>query len=269
MDCRRVLRRISLYSDRRLTPEEQSRVALHLETCVSCRQEFASFAAAMEAIGSLDRQPAAPGGWDRLRAEIEARGQVARPTWQAVFATPAGLAVSAAAMLALAVSLVVLQPGARRHQEALSPSTSPPAVTGFTGPRTQTPSSSALPSVQGGTPRGATPAALSESANATVAKADGPPSSPARRKRMAIVRPNAPAVRPMASDMASDYLEPDPEPSARSSRETVYASESSDPDSVSREVAQMVSTGLAPLVDAADSRDPLYWITDVDTEEWL
>lgn len=260
MNCRRVQRRISLFLDDRLSSGECADVAAHLLSCDSCRSSCEEIRGALAALSVLERAEPADDGWQRLLPLLEqphgarrtARG-TPKPVW-------AGLA-AAAVLAVIAGSALLLRPVPVDHT-ASAPA--PPAATATKVPEAALrPAPRTMAEPQTADARPVTAGSQGEVNPTRPVQSKGRLRAPAAvdsrpRTIASAVRSQATAPAPVRS-LAG--LEPDPEFVA-------YAPPASE-DSVAEEVADMVSTGLAPLVAAAETEDPLSWITDASAEEWL
>ncbi len=263
MNCRRVQRRISLFLDDRLNPAERAEVAAHLLSCASCSSSFEELRGTLAALGILERAEPAEDGWARLLPLLEQSSHGAKRTqWLAAKPLWNGLAASAAALVAIvAGSILLLRPAPVHHTVSVP---APPTATATNAPKAvvqPAPDSMAAPpivdtrAVAAGSkvkagPTGPKPASRRMGATAAVA------SRP--RAVASAVRSQIPAPTPVRF-LAE--LEPDPE--------LVACTPPAAEESVAKGVADLVSTGLAPLVAAAETEDPLSWITDASAEEWL
>ena len=90
---------LALYALGTLTPEEQARIAAHLETCAACRTELMKIRGDAALLG-LSAQPATPSARARQRLfnEIarspspkQTQPKLGTPLWQITFPTVAAL----------------------------------------------------------------------------------------------------------------------------------------------------------------------------------
>lgn len=213
-----------------------------------------SFSAALEALETVERAVPSPQGWERLRPLLdtprtEQVGTARLPAWGRLSAGAAALA-----------GLVALASVLRGPGTAVQPVSAPPPQR--IAVRPAAPAYAPSPSPK--------EAAAATAAPATVAAGHSAEEPGVKRLKAPVRTANVrftPQSRQVAAgtdDSGRSYdttdLEPDPE---------LAYSPPPAAESVTEEVAQMVSTGLAPLVAAAEDGDPLSWITDLDAEEWL
>lgn len=258
MKCRLIRKHISLYIDARLDSGMRQRVETHLEGCPSCRSHVRQLRLAMEALSSLDQPQARAGGWERLRYQLEkqsAPAPVPAPRlWRPALLGAAGAVAVALAALALFQS----QPGKMAGNPAPSPDKGLTAHSVASAPDT---------SRQTAAPKRAAPVPPEASVAAVPATAAS--GNPRRMVRSAEERPapRSPLRRSSGSErlasrpaLPASGAEPDPEFTREVPRE---------PASVAQDVAESVSTGMEPLVVAAQNEDPMDWLTDIKAEDWL
>ncbi|MDK2855893.1 MAG: hypothetical protein PWQ86_1106 [Bacillota bacterium] len=71
MDCRAVEEKLSAYLDGQLEAKELKSVAIHLETCPSCRAELASLKETIDLVRSLEHVSPPPGLKDKIMGRVD------------------------------------------------------------------------------------------------------------------------------------------------------------------------------------------------------
>jgi len=54
MKCHRIRKKLSVYQDRELKPEEQEAISGHLQSCQSCREQYAEFERLWQTLGGIE-----------------------------------------------------------------------------------------------------------------------------------------------------------------------------------------------------------------------
>ncbi|MCC6484459.1 MAG: zf-HC2 domain-containing protein [Armatimonadetes bacterium] len=262
MTCRLVRKHISLYIDSQLDSRQRRQVEEHLEACASCRTCHQSLQSAVEALGCLERQEPRAGGWERLRYQLENESARSQPSpvwrlWKPVVAGVGGVALVAGVVL----SLLHSRPVNMADSGQTPPSSSRSAVSAPSG------LAPSLPHNQNRVASGAEDNSASAQDNPALAPAVSPDVAVKARANRRVARsPGSPAAlrhnwrvaRHPAGSTA--YSEPDP----AFAHDTV-----SEPASTTRDIAETVSTGMQPLLAAAEMDDPVSSLTDIRSEDWL
>ncbi len=250
MTCRLVQKKISLYFDDRLPAAERAEIDLHLKQCSTCSEELAVLRESLGALAVLERIEPREGGWERLRDKLEK--QAAPHVKQRWFAWPR-LAAGAA------VAAIVLMTISLWNTPSSNLKVSRPVL-----PMNGQPDSAKV--------------ALNPPGDGAYGHAPALPDTPVlgrdnRRRTKPFKIHNGSNIRQRTiasgkvidaqSRLAALQREPDPE-----SGSFVVADK---PETMTDDVAGMVSAGLAPLVTAAAQvdEDPMDWLSDINTEDWL
>jgi anti-sigma factor RsiW len=86
MRCRTAKRRFSAYQDGELAPQRQEEVRNHLLSCRACREEYAKFEQAWDALEALQEIPPPPGFYTQLVRRIDrSHGKKTLPVPRYVF----------------------------------------------------------------------------------------------------------------------------------------------------------------------------------------
>ena len=103
-ECKQARRLFGAYWDDEATQAEREWLEAHLNSCAACRSEYDSLASALECVGSLPRQEAAPDLLERIlartRHSVPAPDRVFAPRPRWVPATAAAVLLIAAAGVA-------------------------------------------------------------------------------------------------------------------------------------------------------------------------
>ena len=254
MTCRQVQNKISRCIDSRMTAVESAKIEEHLGSCADCAREGERIRQVDAAMMLLERKEPRVGGWERLRSQIEKAPEKRR--WSAGWRWNS-VAVGAGAFACVVAVIVVFVP-ARVDRTATSILVGPPTV-GIAKPVRNVPTHTATAVITNGASHlphdGSITSVkvISASDHRRVASAGN-----VKRYRGTWQKP---IVRVTAASPGGlNTAEPDPEFSR---------AQDADAPSVAEEVAETVSLGMQPLVVAAQSSDPVGWLTDVNTEDWL
>ena len=125
MNCKQARKLQSRLVDDMLPPESSVALDEHLRSCDSCRQEMGLLRTSLSALSGLPAAEPSPGGWERLRAEMEHRPRRS-PVWKPAFAY--GLAAAFVAFVGLAIFALrpAIQIPTKRPQIVQAPA--PPSV---------------------------------------------------------------------------------------------------------------------------------------------
>jgi anti-sigma factor RsiW len=122
MSCTRYLTQIQELVDGTLGAIRRADLEAHLETCEDCRALLADLERIRDAAGHLGELVPPDGAWLQIAGRLRQEGRAHPPERAATRRFRTGhvaiLALAAALVLAVGVSLVMLVPGARRQQVA-------------------------------------------------------------------------------------------------------------------------------------------------------
>lgn len=269
MDCKRVQKLISLYIDGLLPERERADAEAHLNSCPSCAAQQKRMLRALGSFTALERVSPPPGGWERLRDRLEAREQPSVvPVWRRTW----GWAAAGAAAAALLGLALLYGPTADRTAERPPTPAAPESSVVTSSPDASFPGTALVP--DSGPASSAVPSAAPGGNALAGTQAAAPGSAVVRPKRpsgysRAVSAKPGPRERSGASQAVPGSLadvpgmEPDPESAGNIEIADAH-------EGVGDAAADLVSSGLSPLVAAAQANaDPVEWLYDIRTEDWL
>ncbi len=272
MDCKRVQKLISLYTDGLLPERKRADAEAHLGACPSCAAQHKRMLRALDSFTVLERVSPRPGGWERLRDRLEAREQPSIvPAWRRAW----GWAAAGAAVAAVLGLALLFGPNADRTAERAPAPVAPERGFVTLNPDASLPGTVVVPDSGPGSsadpsavPTGPAGSALSGTQTAAASASSVRPKRASGNPRTVSAKPGR-DVRSGAGQAGPGSLahvpgmEPDPESAAHVELADAH-------EGVGDAAADLVSSGLSPLVAAARAdADPVEWLYDIRTEDWL